>query len=91
MSITRVAPPVDYLRSASRSSLQSFELARLNQRSRYKTSRCHKNVTAHDTFGAGRYPFRPVSATLSMIRRRSTRKIASIGRVLITEPAIIFP
>jgi hypothetical protein len=30
MSITRIAPPVDYLRSASRSSLQSFELARLN-------------------------------------------------------------
>ena len=30
MSITRIAPPVDYLRSASRSSLQSFELPRLN-------------------------------------------------------------
>src|SRR5258708_24380572 len=30
MSITRIAPPVDYLRSASRTSLQSFELARLN-------------------------------------------------------------
>jgi hypothetical protein len=30
MSITRIAPPVDYLRSASRSSLQSFELSRLN-------------------------------------------------------------
>ena len=30
MSITRVVPPIDYLRSASRTSLQSFELARLN-------------------------------------------------------------
>lgn len=30
MSITRITPPADYLRSASRSSLQSFELARLN-------------------------------------------------------------
>jgi len=30
MSITRIVPPVDYLRSASRSSLQSFELAHLN-------------------------------------------------------------
>jgi hypothetical protein len=30
MSITRISPPIDYLRSASRSSLQSFELARLN-------------------------------------------------------------
>ena len=30
MSITRIVPPVDYLRSASRSSLHSFELARLN-------------------------------------------------------------
>jgi len=30
MSITRIVPPIDYLRSASDSSLQSFELARLN-------------------------------------------------------------
>jgi hypothetical protein len=30
MSITRIAPPIDYLHSTSRSSLQSFELARLN-------------------------------------------------------------
>jgi hypothetical protein len=30
MSITRITPPVDYMRSASRPSLQSFELARLN-------------------------------------------------------------
>ena len=30
MSITRIAPPADYLRTASRTSLQSFELARLN-------------------------------------------------------------
>lgn len=30
MSITRIVPPIDYLHSASRSSLQSFELARLN-------------------------------------------------------------
>jgi hypothetical protein len=30
MSITRVVPPIDYLHSASRSSLQSFELSRLN-------------------------------------------------------------
>ena len=30
MSITRIVPPIDYLRSASGSSLQSFELARLN-------------------------------------------------------------
>jgi hypothetical protein len=30
MSITRIAPPIDYLRSASRPSLQSFELGRLN-------------------------------------------------------------
>jgi hypothetical protein len=30
MSISRFAPPLDYLRAASRSSLQSFELARLN-------------------------------------------------------------
>jgi hypothetical protein len=30
MSITRLVPPLDYLRAASRTSLQSFELARLN-------------------------------------------------------------
>ena len=30
MSISRLAPPLDYLRAASRASLQSFELARLN-------------------------------------------------------------
>jgi hypothetical protein len=30
MAITRIVPPSDYLRSASRTSLQSFELARLN-------------------------------------------------------------
>jgi hypothetical protein len=30
MAITRIVPPIDYLHSASRSSLQSFELARLN-------------------------------------------------------------
>jgi hypothetical protein len=30
MSITRIVPPIDYLHSASRSSLQSFELARRN-------------------------------------------------------------
>jgi len=30
MSITRIVPPIDYLHSASRSSLQSFELGRLN-------------------------------------------------------------
>src|SRR6266478_4390297 len=30
MSITRIVPPIDYLRSASRPSLQSFELGRLN-------------------------------------------------------------
>jgi hypothetical protein len=30
MAITRVVPPIDYLHSASRSSLQSFELGRLN-------------------------------------------------------------
>jgi hypothetical protein len=30
MSITRITPPIDYLRSASRPSLQSFELGRLN-------------------------------------------------------------
>jgi hypothetical protein len=30
MAITRVAPPLDYLCTASRSSLQSFELAHLN-------------------------------------------------------------
>jgi len=30
MSITRIVPPIDYLHTASRSSLQSFELARLN-------------------------------------------------------------
>ena len=30
MSISRLLPPLDYLRAASRSSLQSFEMARLN-------------------------------------------------------------
>jgi len=30
MSISRLVPPLDYLRAASRASLQSFELARLN-------------------------------------------------------------
>jgi hypothetical protein len=30
MPITRIVPPSDYLRGASRSSLQSFELSRLN-------------------------------------------------------------
>src|SRR5580704_8634495 len=30
MSIARLVPPMDYLRTASRTSLQSFELARLN-------------------------------------------------------------
>ena len=30
MSISRFVPPLDYMRAASRTSLQSFELARLN-------------------------------------------------------------
>ena len=30
MAITRLDPPIDYLHTASRSSLQSFELVRLN-------------------------------------------------------------
>jgi hypothetical protein len=30
MAITRIVPPINYLHNASRSSLQSFELARLN-------------------------------------------------------------
>jgi hypothetical protein len=30
MAITRILPPIDYLHTASRSSLQSFELSRLN-------------------------------------------------------------
>ena len=30
MSISRIVPPLDYLKEASRASLQSFELARLN-------------------------------------------------------------
>jgi len=30
MTISRFAPPIDYLQAASRASLQSFELARLN-------------------------------------------------------------
>jgi hypothetical protein len=30
MAITRIVPPIDYLHTASRSSLESFELARLN-------------------------------------------------------------
>ena len=36
MSITRIVPPIDYLHSASRSSLQSFELARLNHAANLK-------------------------------------------------------
>ena len=36
MSITRIVPPIDYLRSASRSSLHSFELARLNHAANLK-------------------------------------------------------
>jgi hypothetical protein len=30
MTVTRLVPPLDYMRAASRTSLQSFELARLN-------------------------------------------------------------
>lgn len=30
MSLSRISPPIDYLRSASRTSLESFELSRLN-------------------------------------------------------------
>jgi len=30
MALPRIAPPIDYLRQASQSSLQSFELAKLN-------------------------------------------------------------
>jgi hypothetical protein len=30
MSVTRLVPPIDYLNTASRTSLQSFELTRLN-------------------------------------------------------------
>src|SRR5579864_2280672 len=30
MTISRITPPLDYLQAASRASLQSFELARLN-------------------------------------------------------------
>jgi hypothetical protein len=33
MSISRFVPPLDYLRAASRASLQSFELSRLNHAS----------------------------------------------------------
>jgi hypothetical protein len=36
MSITRIVPPIDYLRTASRSSLHSFELARLNHAANLK-------------------------------------------------------
>ena len=36
MSMSRIVPPVDYLREASRSSLQSFELARLNHAANLK-------------------------------------------------------
>src|SRR6266852_4999183 len=36
MSITRIVPPIDYLHAASRSSLQSFELARLNHAANLK-------------------------------------------------------
>ena len=38
-----------------------------------------------------RHPFMPVSATLSMMRRRRITKITSIGRTLSTDPAISFP
>ena len=41
MSITRIVPPIDYLRSASRSSLQSFELARLNH-----AANLHREIAA---------------------------------------------
>jgi hypothetical protein len=36
LSIARIVPPIDYLRSASRSSLHSFELARLNHAANLK-------------------------------------------------------
>lgn len=36
MSISRMVPPLDYLRAASRTSLQSFELARLNHAANLK-------------------------------------------------------
>jgi predicted deacylase len=36
-------------------------------------------------------PLRPVRAMFSMMRRRSSRKIISIGRTLTTEPAISLP
>jgi hypothetical protein len=36
MAISRIAPPLDYLHTASRSSLQSFELARLNHAANLK-------------------------------------------------------
>ena len=36
MTISRFAPPLDYLQVASRASLQSFELARLNHASNLK-------------------------------------------------------
>ena len=36
MSISRLVPPLDYLRAASRTSLQSFELARLNHAANLK-------------------------------------------------------
>jgi hypothetical protein len=37
MTTSRFAPPLDYLQAASRSSLQSFELARLNHASNLRT------------------------------------------------------
>jgi hypothetical protein len=36
MSISRMVPPLEYLRAASRTSLQSFELARLNHAANLK-------------------------------------------------------
>jgi hypothetical protein len=36
MSVSRFVPPIDYLQTASRSSLQSFELARLNHAANLK-------------------------------------------------------
>src|SRR5579863_1955675 len=36
MSISRLVPPLEYLRAASRTSLQSFELARLNHAANLK-------------------------------------------------------
>src|SRR5437660_11000698 len=41
--------------------------------------------------GPRAYPFSPVRATLSMMRRRRMRKMTSMGTTLITDPAISFP